>query len=280
MYRRVVRNISSEARPGSYSVSPPVRDEGVAAQPLDVHGTDRHAGEVRVAPDVVEIVDREDARQKRLEPADPARHRRVGDGRLRDQERDPRGIDRLAGGEGVPFRDGARRPPQAADQRRQLVLDDPLREVLVASAACRPDAARIRRRREGGQDLLVEEVGERAVSDVVEEARDPERLDDEPLRRRRPSRRRRASSAGSDTASAPTAPASCITPRPWVNRECSAVGKTQRALWSWLIRRSRWTQAVSSRSSSATSSSGRPDGTGFGRRSAASSARCTRGSGR
>ena len=49
-------------------------------------------------------------------------------------------------------------------------------------------------------------------------------------------------------------PASCMTPRPWVNRECSAVGKTQRALWSWLIRRSRWTHAVSSRSSSATSS--------------------------
>ena len=43
-----------------------------------------------------------------------------------------------------------------------------------------------------------------------------------------------------------------------MKRECSAVGKTQRALWSWLIRRSRWSQAVSSRSSSATSSSGSP----------------------
>ena len=53
-------------------------------------------------------------------------------------------------------------------------------------------------------------------------------------------------------------PASCMTPRPWVNRECSAVGNTQRALWSWLIRRSRWTHAVSSRSSSATSSGARP----------------------
>ena len=28
-----------------------------------------------------------------------------------------------------------------------------------------------------------------------------------------------------------------------MKRECSAVGKTQRALWSWLIRRSRWSQA-------------------------------------
>ena len=57
-----------------------------------------------------------------------------------------------------------------------------------------------------------------------------------------------------------------MTPRPWVNRECSAVGNTQRALWSWLIRRSRWTQAVSRRSSSAASSSGRPAARGLGRR--------------
>ena len=72
------------------------------------------------------------------------------------------------------------------------------------------------------------------------------------------------SAAGSEGSSARAhSPASCMTPRPWVNRECSAVGKTQRALWSWLIRRSRWSQAVSRRSSSATSSSGRPAAAGF-----------------
>src|SRR5262245_64972811 len=49
-----------------------------------------------------------------------------------------------------------------------------------------------------------------------------------------------------------------MTPSPCVKRECSAVGKTQRALWSWLIRRRRWSHAVSRRSSSATSSPGRP----------------------
>src|SRR5262245_31976013 len=49
-----------------------------------------------------------------------------------------------------------------------------------------------------------------------------------------------------------------MTPSPCVNRECSAVGKTHRALWSWLMRRRRWSQAVSRRSSSATSSLGRP----------------------
>ena len=35
----------------------------------------------------------------------------------------------------------------------------------------------------GGQDLVVEEVGERAVPDVVEEAGHPQRLDDQALRR-------------------------------------------------------------------------------------------------
>ncbi len=55
-----------------------------------------------------------------------------------------------------------------------------------------------------------------------------------------------------------------MTPSPWVNRECSAVGKTQRALWSWLMRRSLWSQVVSSRSCSATSSSGRPAAVGLG----------------
>jgi hypothetical protein len=49
-----------------------------------------------------------------------------------------------------------------------------------------------------------------------------------------------------------------MTPRLCVKRLCSAVGKTQRALWSWLMRRIRWTQAESIRSPSAASSGGSP----------------------
>ena len=45
-----------------------------------------------------------------------------------------------------------------------------------------------------GQHVVVEEVGERAVPDVVEQAGHPERLDDQALGRRRLARRRRASS--------------------------------------------------------------------------------------
>ena len=121
-------------------------------------------------------------------------------------------------------------------------------------------AARIGGRLEVGQDVVVEEVGERSVATSW----------------RRPAMRRvsatrpsdgngapspdggEGGSAGSGRASAPTGPASCMTPRPWVKRECSAVGKTQRALCNWLMRRSRCSQAVSRRSSSATSSAGSP----------------------
>jgi hypothetical protein len=53
-------------------------DERVAAQPLHVHRPGRDADQVGVAAHVVEVVDREHARQQRLEPAQPARHRRVG----------------------------------------------------------------------------------------------------------------------------------------------------------------------------------------------------------
>ena len=70
-------------------------DERVAPQPLDVDRPDGDPGEVGVAPDVVEVVDREDPGQERLQPADPERHRRVGQGRLGDEERDPARVDRL-----------------------------------------------------------------------------------------------------------------------------------------------------------------------------------------
>ena len=50
---------------------PALADERVAPQPLDVD-VDRDAGHPGVAPDVVEVVDGEHARQERLEPADPA----------------------------------------------------------------------------------------------------------------------------------------------------------------------------------------------------------------
>ena len=114
MNRREVRNISSAGEAGLEERQPALRDERVAAQALDVDRADRDAGQVGVAPHVVEVVDGEDARQQRLQPADPARHGRVGEGRLGDEEGDPGRVDRLAVGERVALGDGAGCPPQAA----------------------------------------------------------------------------------------------------------------------------------------------------------------------
>ena len=55
-------------------------------------------------------------------------------------------------------------------------------------------------------------------------------------------------------------PATCMAPRAWVKRLCSAVGNTQRADWSWGMRRRRWTQAVSIRSCSVVSPGIPPSG--------------------
>ena len=75
---------------------------------------------------------------------------------------------------------GARRRPRMRPP--ELALDDQLREVLVGQAlAGRP--AGIRRRREGRQHVVVEEVRERAVPDVVEQPGHPQRLDDQALGR-------------------------------------------------------------------------------------------------
>ncbi len=50
-----------------------------------------------------------------------------------------------------------------------------------------PSPTRIGGRREGGQHVVVEEVGERSMPDVVQQAGDPERLDDQALGRQRSS---------------------------------------------------------------------------------------------
>ena len=182
MKSRAVRNISSAPRPDSYSVRPALGHERVPAQALGIDRAHRHAGEVGVAADVVEVVHGEHAREQRLERPHPAGHRRVHERRLRDEERDPARVDRLGLGEpiAVGTEPGARRSAEISGA--QLALDDQLREVLVAErlGAAPP---RVRRCREPREEPLVEEVRERPVADVVEEPGHAQRLDDETLGR-------------------------------------------------------------------------------------------------
>ena len=196
------------AQAGLVQGQPALADERVAHEPLDVDRAGRDAREVGVAADVVEVVDREHARQERLEPAQPAGHRRIGQGRLRDEERHPARVDRLAGREAVALGDAPGRAAQPGDRGPELALDDELAQVLVGEPlAVRP--ARVGRGREVAQHVVVEEVGERPMAHVVEQPGDPQRLDDEPLGRDRgrrsparrpprPSRPPRASRARSE----------------------------------------------------------------------------------
>src|SRR4029079_2771732 len=97
-------------------------------------------------------------------------------------ERDPARVDRLAAVEGITLGDRPRRAAEAADDLAQLALDDQLREILVGQPFGRWPPG-VRRGRERGQNVVVEEVGERSMPDGVPEARAPERLHDEPLGR-------------------------------------------------------------------------------------------------
>ena len=213
MNSRAVRNISSAPMPGLVEREPALGHEPVAPEPLGVDRPHRHPGQVGVPSHVVQVVDGEHARQQRLEDADPARHRRVGERRLRDQERDPPRVDRLAVGERVPLRAGARRPPQPADERPQLALDDQLREVLVAQ--------RLRRRAGGGPRAPGTRPGT-ARRRSARTARDPRRGGARPpaasprpaprTGRARPAPAPPASARSDGYSERPHSPASCMTP--------------------------------------------------------------------
>ena len=151
---------------------------------------DLDAREERVPAHVIEVVDREHAGQQRLQQPDPGRHRRVRQRRLRDEERDPAWIDRLVVAERVALRGRTRRPPECPDQVAELALDDQLAEVLVRQALARA-SPRVLGRGKGREHPVVEEVRERPVADVMEEARDAQRLDDQALGRERLARRER-----------------------------------------------------------------------------------------
>ena len=172
------------AQPRLVQGEPPVGHERVTAEPVGVDGTACHARNQRVAPDVVEVVDGEDAGEQRLEAPNPQRHGRVGQGWLRHQEADPARVDALAFGEGRPLGIDRRGAPQPVDQGSQFALDDGLAQVLVRQALAWV-AAWMRRRGPARQDVLVEEVGEGAVTHVVQQAGHPKRLHDQRLRRDR-----------------------------------------------------------------------------------------------
>ena len=110
---------------------------------------------------------------------------------------------------------GARRSPRISAPSSRSMMSW-LRSSWVSALGTRPPS--VDRGGEGGQHVLVEEVGERPVAHVVEQAGDPQRFDDQPLGRDAARRRARRALPATDTASAPTAPPRASRPRPCVNR--------------------------------------------------------------
>ena len=150
------------SQPGPVQRQAPLGEERVVHDPLHVDRAHRDPAHVRVAQDVVHVVGGEDAGQQRLEERQPPRMRlqrmRV---RLAHEVADPLGIDPLVGGEGA-----ARAAPEAAQDLGQLLADDPLAQQLVGQV-------------EIDQEVVVEEMAERAVADVVEQAGHAQQLLDQ-----------------------------------------------------------------------------------------------------
>src|SRR5439155_6747862 len=142
-------------------------EEGVIDDAVDVDRTDRNPAHVGVAQHVVHVVGGEDARQQRLQVREPPRVRRE---RLRvalaHQVADPLRVDDLAGVERA-----ARASPEAAKQIRQLLADDALSDQLVGQVVV-------------DEEVVVEEMTERTVTDVVEQPGGAQELLDQRGRRR------------------------------------------------------------------------------------------------
>ena len=145
-----------------------------AAEAVDVHGAERDAAHGGVAPHVVHIVDRHRAGKRAVQQAHPARDGAgFVAGRARatllcaHQEGNVPGVDALALAEG-----SARAAPQFRDEPAELVDDEVLRDLLVIDAE---DRLKV---------LLVAEVAERAVTEVVEQAGQPQGLFDQRQGRR------------------------------------------------------------------------------------------------
>ena len=153
--------------PGPVERQAALRKERIVDDPIDVDRPHRDTAHVGVAQHVVHVVGREHAREERLEMRQPLRVRleRLGVG-LPHQVADPLRIDGLAALEGA-----ARAPPEAPEDLRQLLADDPLADQLVGQLVI-------------DQEVVVEEVAEGAVADVVDQSRRPQELLDQRKRGR------------------------------------------------------------------------------------------------
>ena len=143
------------------------RDHCVVDEPAQVHRPDGHAAHVGVAQHVVQVVACVAAGDDRLQKVEPPRHPRDVLGFvLQNEMGDLVGVQLLAGREL-----SGRASPDLPDDRSQMLADDDLAEPFVSEP-------------ERFQEIVVEEMAERAVPDVVDERGDAQQLFDVVGRRR------------------------------------------------------------------------------------------------
>ncbi len=140
-------------------------DEAVVHDALHVDRADADADHVGVARDVVEVVDGCRPAEDRLAGAQPARWLVPGEVGGRHHPCHRPGVDPLAGSEG-----SRRCRAQLGDEVTQLVDHQPPPDVLMVDAI-------------PGKNLAIEEVTEGPVTDIVEQARQPQRRLDQRRRR-------------------------------------------------------------------------------------------------
>ena len=155
-------------------------DEAVATEPLHIHSANLHAGHVRVAADVVEVIYGEDAREQWLHDAQPLWCCFIFKRRLGDEEAHPGRVNGFTLIESIAFGVFAGRAAESADDLANLMLDDQRREIFVRESLPRR-AARVIGGWELLQHLVVKEVGERSVAHIVQESGNAQCLYNEPL---------------------------------------------------------------------------------------------------
>ena len=144
--------------PGLVEREPALREEGVEAQPRDVHDVERKAGHEGVPLDVIEVVHGIDAREELAQQLEPAGPPALMGSRHPDQEGHLGGIEGFARGKG-----SRRAPSDPRNQAPQLPDDDRLTQILMGEPIL-------------AEEMVVEEMAVRSVPHVMEQARHPEQF--------------------------------------------------------------------------------------------------------
>ncbi len=138
-------------QPALVDGQPARREDAVVKESFEVEGAGVVARHVGVAEDEVHVVDRVEAAKQTAEQAEPMEGLVVGLARAADEEGDLGGVEHFTG-----FEAAAGIAAHGTEEMAQLMLDDVGTEGFVGEAVV-------------GEEVVIEEMAERAVSHVMEQ---------------------------------------------------------------------------------------------------------------